>query len=394
MTDAITAPRRTPRTVAFVLPSLAGGGAERVMLELAAGLDRAAWAPTLVLLHASGPLATRLPDALPVVDLARPRLRAALPGLVRTLRRLRPAITVSSLGYVNLALAGMRRLLPGRLVLREANLPSLSLPATGWPLLFRTGYRRLYPAADRVIATSDRMRQELAGFGVPAGRLVVLPNPVPEARLRAEAEPIRRAAWEPPSGDPASGDPASEDPASEGPRFVAAGRLHRQKGFDRLIDWLAEADAVRGTAAGSLHIFGDGADHAALAGRIAARGLAGRVVLAGFDTRLAAWLAGADAVLLPSRWEGMPNTALDALACGTPVIATPDSGGIAEVAAAAPPGAVTIATAGPAFIAALAAVPARPAGGLRPSLLPPTYAAPAVTARFEALLHAVADHAN
>jgi len=358
-----------PSPVAFVLPSFAGGGAERVTIELAAGLDRRRWAPTLVMLQAEGPLAGLVPTDVPVHDLQRPRLRGALAELVRCLRRLQPAVTFSSLGYVNLALAGLRPLLPGRLLLREANLPSLSLPATGRPFLFRTAYRRLYPAADRVIATSTRMRDELAALGIPAARLTVLPNPVTEARLRAEAAPPRR---EP---GPEAGDPV-------GPRFVAAGRLHPQKGFDRLIDWLAEA----GTTAGCLRIFGDGDDRALLAERIVDRGLAGRVTLAGFEPAIAPWLAGADALLLPSRWEGLPNAALHALACGTPVIATPESGGIAEIAAAAPPGAVTIAAAGPAFVAALKAVRPRSETTLRPSLLPRAYASENVAAAFGELL--------
>ncbi len=51
----------------------------------------------------------------------------------------------------------------------------------------------------------------------------------------------------------------------------------------------------------------------------------------------APWLAGCDVVLLPARWEGLPNVALEALACGTPVIAAREAGGIDEIARSAPP---------------------------------------------------------
>jgi hypothetical protein len=70
----------------------------------------------------------------------------------------------------------------------------------------------------------------------------------------------------------------------------------------------------------------------------------------------------------------MPNAALEALACGAPVIATPEAGGFHEVAEEAP-GAATLAEAGPAFTAAMLSVRPREKSGLRPSLLP---------ARFEA----------
>jgi glycosyltransferase involved in cell wall biosynthesis len=59
--------------------------------------------------------------------------------------------------------------------------------------------------------------------------------------------------------------------------------------------------------------------------------LSARVRLIGFTANPWAWYGRADALLLSSRFEGMPNVALEALACGTPVVATPESGGVAEV---------------------------------------------------------------
>ncbi len=317
----------SPRRVAFVLPSFAGGGSERVVLTLLAGLDRDRFAPTLIVLHNDGPLAALVPDNISVHDLARPRLRRALPGLTRTIRRLAPVTVVSSLGYVNLGLLALRPLLPttARLVAREANTPSQSLPRSRWPPATWLGYRLLYPTADAVLCQHDRAAAEMRErFGVPDSRIRRLDNPVDVAGLRAKATPRREP--------------------GPGPRFVAAGRLTRQKGFDRLLAMIARLPAAH------LTILGDGPDRAALESQALALGVGDRARLAGFEPSPWSWYAGADACLVPSRWEGMPNVALEALACGTPVIAMSEAGGIAELAARSD--AVTVAADTAAFEAA------------------------------------------
>src|SRR5690606_340618 len=150
----------------------------------------------------------------------------------------------------------------------------------------------------------------------------------------------------------------------DGPRFVAAGRLTHQKGFDRLLDMMAATDS-----ASRLTILGEGPELENLRAQAQRLGLGARVAFVGFEPSPWPRYAGADAFLLPSRWEGMPNAALEALACGTPVIATPESGGIGEIAALATPGAVTTAEAGTPFVELLRAVAPRPAAQ-HPSLLP------------------------
>lgn len=351
--------------VAFILPSFAGGGAERVLLTFVRALDRSRFRPTLVVLDAAGPLAGLVPEGVTVHDLKARRLRHAFPALVRTLRRLRPSVVVSTLGYVNLALLAARRLLPRgtRLVLREANLPMGSLSTVPHPRLMRLAYRLLYPGADAILCPARAVADSLArDFGVPAGRLSVLHNPADEAAIRAVASLPRRA-------------------PGAGARFVAAGRLTGQKGFDRLLDMMAETppDAC-------LTILGDGPDRAALEAQAARLGLAGRVGFTGFEPSPWPYYAGADAFLLPSRWEGMPNAALEALTCGTKVIATPEAGGIGEIAALASPGAVTVVPAGPPFVAALRAVPVAAPSALRPSLLPAQFHLAVAVCAFEAAL--------
>lgn len=353
--------------IAFVLPSFAGGGAEQVMLHLLAELDRTQFSPSLIILNNDGPFAARLPQDVPLVDLAHPRLRQGLPALIRAIRRTRPSVVMSSFGYVNIALLACRWMLPlrTRIVVREANMPSLSLPRVPRPGLTRWLYRRYYPRADAVICTSNMMMGEMSGaIGVDRSRLFLLPNPLDEEALRVEAAI-----------------PTPPESSSPGIRFIAAGRLTRQKGFDRLIELFAD---LPGNS--KLTILGEGPERAVLQASCDRHDLSQRVFLPGFSDTPWPHYGAADAFLLSSHWEGMPNAALEALACGTPVIATPESGAIAEIAAAAPKGAVTVAPWGAPFAAAMAEIATAENNDLRPSLLPSGHGREVVARRFEGIL--------
>ena len=356
-----------PIPITFVLPSLAGGGAERVVLTLANNLDRGSFAPRLVLLDDSGPLNDMLDSEIPVVNLQRPRLRNALPALCRELRRQRPKILMSTMGYLNQGVLALKPLLPRsvRYVVREANLPARADQSRR---MFRDlGYRKLYPRADVVLCPARRVAEALTEErGVRGANLQIIYNPVAEGDIRRQGAAAQRT-------------------LGEGLRLVASGRLTRQKGFDRLIQ---QFSSLPGDA--QLTIFGEGELGRALEAKTKEAGIADRIGFPGFTDNPWTWYAGADAFLLPSRWEGLPNAALESLACGTPVIATPESGGIGEIAELAEPGAVTIAESGPEFVRAIAGLAPRKPEEIRPSLLPGDFRLATVVAQYESLFKRLA----
>jgi glycosyltransferase involved in cell wall biosynthesis len=350
---------------AFVLPDFDGGGSQRVALNLLRGLPRDRFAPEVVVLSAAGPLAGSLAADVPVLELGPPKLRQAAPRLAATLRERRPDVIFSTFGHINVVLLAMRPLLGfrPRLVIREGNTPSESLPRLRFGRALGCGYRAFYRLADCVICQSRRIARELhERFGVPEARLVRLANPVEVETIRARAEPVRR------------------EPGA-GARFVSAGRLTHQKGFDRLLEMFS---ALPRTA--RLLILGEGEDGEALRSRAERLRVADRVGFPGFAENPWPLFAGADAFLLPSRWEGMPNAALEALACGTPVIASAGAGGFDEVAEEATGGAAAVAAPGPDFIAAMLRAPERPAARLRPSLLPERFSSSRVLDEFSRCL--------
>ena len=170
-------------------------------------------------------------------------------------------------------------------------------------------YRLLYKKADKVICTSERMKNEfVVDYLVPASNTEVLPNPVDIDTIRKSSISIERF-------------------DKGGVCYVAAGRLTFQKGFDRLLKWFADLDEKTST----LVILGEGSLKDELVKESEVLGVQDRVKIKGFCNNPWQWYAGADVFLLPSRWEGMPNVVLESLACGTPVIATVESGGVSEI---------------------------------------------------------------
>lgn len=317
------------------------------------------------MLNEGGPLRSAVAPWVSVRNLGCFRLRHALLKLLQTVRRIRPRVIVSTFGYMNLAVLGLRPFLDSRtrILVREANMPSRSLRAMIWPRLVAVGYRWFYPRADRVLCPTRAIKRELIDtYGVTADRAFCLPNPVDVETIRAAARYPKRK-------------------FGSGRRFVSAGRLTEQKGFDRLLGMLASTPPES-----HLTIFGEGPQRPALEAQVARLGLGARVRLAGFESKPWAAYAGADAFVLPSRWEGMPNVALEALACGTPVIATPEAGGAAEVAEEAPAGAVTIAETGEPFVRAMLAVAPKPSTVPRASLLPERFQSWRVQEAFAAIL--------
>ncbi|MEO8678933.1 MAG: glycosyltransferase [Vicinamibacterales bacterium] len=306
-----------PRSkICFVLPSLAGGGAERAAVQILNAMDAGLWDRSMYLFRREGPY---LPELAPAIALSAGSGGGRL-GRWNELRHFihetRPDIVVSFLSYFTVLTAARAAGVGARVVFNQQTPMTAFLTDADYPwrhrwhrTLFSAVTRLGYAAADLVIATSRGVASDLAErFGVNSRKVRVLSNPVDLERVRAAAA--------------APLDPQFED-AWQRPVIVAAGRLADAKNYPLLIDAIA---SLRARIPARLFILGTGELEGELRAQIARLGLDEVVTLCGFQQNPWKFIARAEVFALTSRYEGFGNVLIEAMACGVPVVATASAG--------------------------------------------------------------------
>jgi glycosyltransferase involved in cell wall biosynthesis len=305
------------RPLSLFLPTLDDGGAERVMLQLGAAFVARGHAVDLVLAIPGGPLDSQVPAGLRVVSLSARRSLAALPALVRYLRRERPRALLSTLEHANVLAVWARRLagVTTRVVLREANvlLPRGEMHGIQ-PHVLRILMRQFYRSANAIVAVSKSVARSLAdGLALSDRRIRTIYNPIVTPALAAQASAPLNDPW---------------FSAGAPPVVLGVGRLVAQKDFATLIRAFAQA---RGRRMARLVILGEGQERTALAELARILGVHEDVRLVGYDHNPFRYMQRATVFALSSIFEGLPGALIQAMACGCRVVSTDCPGGSREI---------------------------------------------------------------
>lgn len=307
------------KKVALFLPSLMGGGAERIMLSLASEFADQGHQVDLVLAKAWGEYMDQVPANVHVVDLGASRVLYSFFPLIRYLKKHRPQSVLSALEHANIVAVCavlLANINTKTVVSIHNNLTQFAKvahtrPITRWmPPLMRWSFKR----ADKVVAVSQGVADDVLGhLQLPREKVQVIYNPVvDDALIEKASEPVDHPWFR--EGEP--------------PVLLAVGRLTPQKNFPNLLRAFAK---LRAQKKARLIILGEGDKRMELEALAAELGVEDDVQMPGFVDNPYAYMKKARLFVLSSSCEGLPTVLIEALACGTEVVSTDCPSGPKEI---------------------------------------------------------------
>ena len=309
---------QSAKKISIFLTDLGGGGAERVMLNLANGFIARGFEVDLLLVNSEGPYLSKLHRDIKLIGFKASKLSSSVPELISYLRQTQPDILMTALEDTNLAaiFAHLLACVPTRMVVTVHN--NLTQESKRLKSLKRKLVPKLirwtYPFADLVVAVSHGVAEDLTRLGIHPDKVRVVYNPI----ITPDFDEMTRAYPE---------HPWFSDP--DYPVVLGVGRLEPQKDFETLI---RAYSLVRQQRPARLMILGQGSQHQRLLAFCKERNLSETdVTFPGFVENPLAYMAHASVCVLSSAWEGFGNVLVESMGAGTPVVSTDCPSGPAEI---------------------------------------------------------------
>lgn len=294
--------------IAVLIPTMDGGGAERVFLNLIKGFVKHGVFVDLLLLNKEGAYVNEIPDEVRIIELEGGRVLKMIPSLIRYLKREKPTSLLVAMNYVNVIaiIAKFIARSKTKVVITEHNNRSIAASNNRGLItsITRLMMKVLYPYADEIVAVSNGVAEDLADYAlIDRTKITTIYNPVITDELIEKSYEEVDHKWF----------------NSDVPVIIGVGRLNRQKGFDVLIKAF---ELARKEVKAKLIIFGEGNLKSELQELINDRDLENDVLLHGFVNNPYKYMRNADLFVLSSNFEGFGNVLVEAMSCGTAVIST------------------------------------------------------------------------
>lgn len=305
------------KRIAILIPTLGGGGAERVIINLANAFVAKGILTDVVLMRAEGELMSQVDPRVRIICLEADRIRGILLPLASYLRKYRPAVLMACMWPVTIVafFARVVARVPLRLVFAEhTNWSIAEIANSVWTRIkLNLSMRLLYRFADALVAVSKGAASDLqARAWLPEGSVAAIYNPIVGDITADHQDAAPPAGW------------------VDGPhkRIIAVGTLKPIKDYPTL---LRAFKTVSATTPARLLILGEGNERPSLERQILKSKLEDLVFMPGFAIDPASYMACADLHVLSSKGEGFGNVIVEAMAHGVPVVSTDCPSGPREI---------------------------------------------------------------
>lgn len=305
----------TKKKLMFIIPSLKGGGAEKILIAIMGLLSPEKYDMHLVVFEKTGIYVSSVPPYVKIHDLQK-KSRYSFPALIVRLallfNRIKPRTAVGFMSYANLVAILARFLVNKNMKLIATEHIHLSSQLNHERFGRQGGvfYKTFYRFSDVCIVPSKGVGQDLVdSFNCRNEKIKIIPNPIdPNAINVLSGEEIK-------DGPP-------------GKYILAAGRLTEQKGYTYL---LRAYSLIRKDIDESLVILGEGEQKQGLQKLAEDLGIGQKVYFLGFQKNPYKFMRQASLFVLSSLWESFSLVIVEAMACGAPVIATDCPSGPGEI---------------------------------------------------------------
>lgn len=306
--------------IAFFVPSLNVGGAQRVTVTVANGLSERGYEVDLIVAYHEGGFREEVSTDVSVVDLETPHvpvigLAASVPQLGAYLRRQSPEMIFSQMTHAN-GICLLTHLITGSDAITVPTIHNtLGIRKAPKQRIMERVTKQLSGRADQFVAVSEGVAESAVDcLGVERDRVSVLYNPIPVSEIRERARAPVDHRWI---------ESAHHDVV------LSVGRLEPQKDLQTLLRAFKVISKRRPDARA---IFvGQGSQREELEGLAERLGIADVVSFPGYVENPYGYMAGASVLAMSSIYEGLPTVLIEALACGCPVVSTDCPSGPREI---------------------------------------------------------------